>query len=60
MNEEIILMKQDKGFGVIIMNCLKYLEKCSSILQGKQFMKLDHNPTSKLESRRLEEHKEVN
>ena len=51
MNEEIIMMKQDKGGGVVIMNRSKYLEECLSILQGKQFMKLDYNPTSKLESK---------
>ena len=33
------------------MNLSKYLEKCLSILQEKQFMKLDHDPTSKLESK---------
>ena len=44
-------MKQDKGRGVVIMNRLKYLEKCLSILQGEQFMKLDYDPTSKLESK---------
>ena len=32
MNEEVIIMKQDKGRGVIIMNSSKYLEKCLSIL----------------------------
>ena len=44
-------MKQDKECGVVIMNYSKYLEKCLSILQGKQFMKLDYHPTSKLESK---------
>ena len=32
------------------MNLTKYLEECLSILQGKQFMKSDYDPTSKLES----------
>ena len=32
MNEEVIIMKQDKGRGVIIMNSSKYLEKCLSVL----------------------------
>ena len=32
MNEEVIIMKQDKGHGVIIMNSSKYLAKCLSIL----------------------------
>ena len=33
------------------MNHAKYLEECLSILQGKQLMKLDYDPTSKLESK---------
>ena len=50
MNKDVIIMKQDKGGGVVIMNRTKYLEECLSILQGKQFMKSDYDPTSKLES----------
>ena len=50
MNKEVIIMKQDKGGGVVIMNRSKYLEEYLSILQGKQFMKSDYDPTSKLES----------
>ena len=34
MNEDVIIMKQDKGRGVV-MNRSKYLEKCLSILQEK-------------------------
>ena len=49
MNEEVLKMKQYKGRGVVVMTRSKYLEKCLSILQGKQFMKLDHDLTSKLE-----------
>ena len=33
MNEGVIIMKQDKGLGVVIMNGSKYLEKHLSILQ---------------------------
>ena len=43
-------MKQDKWGGVVIMNRSKYLEECLSILQGKQFMKSDYDPSSKKES----------
>ena len=43
-------MKQDKAGGVVTMNRSKYLEECLSILQGKQFMKSDYDPTSKQES----------
>ena len=51
MNYEVIVMKQHKKCGFVIINCSIYLEKCLSTLQGKQFMKLDHDPTSKLESK---------
>ena len=51
MNEEVIIMKQDKERGVVIMNRSQYLEKCLSIVQGKKFMKLDYDLTSKLESK---------
>ena len=51
MNGEVIIMKQDKGRGVVIMNRSKYLGKCLLILQGKQFMKLNYDRTSKLESK---------
>ena len=44
-------MKQDKERGVVIMNRSQYLEKCLSIVQGKKFMKLDYDLTSKLESK---------
>ena len=44
-------MKEDKGRWVVIMNHSKYLEKCLSVLQGKQSMKFDHKLTCKLESK---------
>ena len=51
MNQEVIIMKEEKGCWVVLMNHSKYLEKCLSVLQEKQFMKLDHKLTSKLESK---------
>ena len=51
MNENIIILKQNKGRGVAIMNRSKYLEQLLSILQGEKLMKLDYDPTSKLKSR---------
>ena len=51
MNEEVIVMRQDKGRGVVILNHSKYLEKFLSILQEKQFMQLDYDRRSKLESK---------
>ena len=51
MNENIIILKQNKGRGVAIMNRSKYLEQLLSIPQGEKLMKLDYDPTSKLKSR---------
>ena len=47
----IIIIKQDKEWGVVILDRTKYTDKCLSMLATKQFSKLDYDPTSKLESR---------
>ena len=44
-------MKQDKGRGVVILDKNIYVDKCLSILDTNQFMKLDKNPTSSYESK---------
>lgn len=49
MNKAIDIVKQDKGRGVVIMNRSEYFEKCFSILQSKQFTKLNYDPTVTLE-----------
>ena len=48
---DIVIMKQDKGTGVIIMVKSKYTEKGLTILSTKQFQKL------KLDSKKLTEEK---
>ena len=50
-NDAIIIAKQDKGRGVVILDHTKYIDKCLSMLGTKQFSKLDSDPTSKLESK---------
>ena len=45
-----IILKQDKGRGVVIMNHTKYLEKCYTILDSNQFTKLDQDPTCYMEN----------
>ena len=45
------MLKQDKGRGVVILDKNIYVEKCLSILDTSQFMKLDKNPTSSYESK---------
>ena len=44
-NNDIIIMKQDKGSGVVIMNKPKYHEKCLELLNTDQFTKLNHDRT---------------
>ena len=50
-NDAIIIVKQHKGHGVVILDRTKYIDKCLSMLGTKQFAKLDNHPTSKLESK---------
>ena len=45
------MLKQDKGKGVVILDKNIYLNKCLSLLDTNQFMKLDQNPTISSESK---------
>ena len=46
-NQNVVIMKQDKGRGVAIMDKSKYQEKCLKILEKGNFKILDHDPTKK-------------
>ena len=48
-NKDIAVLKQDKGRGVVIMDRLKYIEKCHNILDSQQFEVLDQDPTASTE-----------
>ena len=50
-NDSIVIMKQDKGRGVVIMDKHKYTEKCLEMLNTKQFSKISVNPTKKTEAK---------
>ena len=50
-NKDIILIKQDKGRGVVILDKKDYIEKCINILDSKQFEKLKKDPTKTLENK---------
>ena len=43
-NNSVIILKQDKGRGVVIMNRRAYLEKCFTLLNTRQFNKLTKDP----------------
>ena len=51
--DDIILLKQDKGRGVVVMDRSKYTEKCLEILSTKQFAVAENDPTKTLESKTL-------
>ena len=44
-NKDIILIKQDKGHGVVILDRKHYIEKCINILDSEKFKKLQKDPT---------------
>ena len=48
-NKDIVIMKQDKGRGVVVMNRGKYFDKCLAILNTEKFVQLQKDPTSFLE-----------
>ena len=43
--EDIVVLKADKGRGIVIMNRDKYHEKCLEKLDTEQFQKLNYDPT---------------
>ena len=45
----IVIMKQDKGRGIVVLNRWKHTEKCLAILNTEQFRKLYSDPTKSTE-----------
>ena len=52
-NKNIVIMKQDKGRGVVVMGRGKYFDKCLAMLNTEQFMQLQKNQISSLERKVL-------
>ena len=48
-NKDIVILKQDKGRGVVILNRSKYIEKCLSIVNSNEFLQVDKDPTASIE-----------
>ena len=46
---DIVILKADKGRGVVILDRRKCSKKCSDILNTTQFQKLDKDPTKTME-----------
>ena len=49
--KDIVILKQDKGRGVVIMNKKNYTDKCTSLLPSNQFAHIKNDPTKFLESK---------
>ena len=49
--KKIVIMKQDKGRGVVLMDRTKYVEKCMSHLNTLNFKKLSSDPTQRIEAK---------
>ena len=45
-NKEIVILKKDKGRGVVILDHNKYMDKFLPILSTSQFAEIDHDPTA--------------
>ena len=50
-NEEIILLKQDKGLGVVLLNKSEYVSKLMEFLESEQFVKLQSDPTKSFQTK---------
>ena len=50
-NKQLVILKQDKGRGVVLLDKTKYVEKCFSIINTNKFKKLDKNPTVNYEAK---------
>ena len=50
-NQNIMLLHQDKGTGIVIIDRNRYTNKCLNILNTEQFRKLDRDPTKPIEAK---------
>ena len=50
-NKGIVVLRQDKGKGLVIVHRGKYTEKCLNMLNSNQLKKLDHDPTKAVENK---------
>ena len=48
-NKNIVILKQDKGRGVVILDTIKYTEKCMALLNTERFKRLTTDPTATTE-----------
>ena len=48
-NKDIVILKEDKGRGVVVTNRSKYIEKCLSIINSSQFLQIYKDPTPSIQ-----------
>ena len=48
-NKSIIILKQDKGRGIVILDTNKYTKKCMALLNTERFKRLTTDPTAATE-----------
>ena len=46
---QIVILQQDKGRGVVILNLSRYIAKCLSIVNSGQVLQVDKDPTAYIE-----------
>ena len=46
-----MVLKQDKGRGVVVIDRKTYTEKCLNLLNTDSFIQLDHHPTKAIEGK---------
>ena len=49
--DDVIILKQDKGRGVVLMDKNKFTDKCMLLLNTKQLKNLDNDPTKATEGK---------
>ena len=50
-NKNIMLLRQDKGRGIVVINRMKYTEKCLNLLNTDGLVKLNYDPTKTIEGK---------
>ena len=48
-NKDISILSQDKERDIVIMNSLKYIGKCLSLLDNEKLVKITHDPVKHIE-----------
>ena len=48
-NKNNVILQQDKGRGVVILDTTKYTEKCMALLNTERFKRLTTDPTAAIE-----------